>query len=505
VLRTVRKMALGLMAAVLAVGSTALSTPTASASLPPITETRFPLPTDAARPYRIVAGLDGDLWFTESDANQIGRITTDGQITEYPIPPQFADSQPRDITVGPDGALWFTQYTGDLIGRIDESGNVQEYLIPDEAAAASGIAAAPDGTIWFTESTVDFSQLGILYPNPGYTEEFPLAPGSVGPMFIAAGPDGAMWFTLEQSNQIGRVDPATRVVTYYDVPTLNALPWDISAGPDGAMWFTELGGHNVGRIAMDGTITEFPMPGSFGGITGITPAFDGTLWAVQPDQHEVDQLTTDGNVIRSVKAGTQANHITAGPDGNVWFTEISRNDIVRISSPRNGAASVISYDAGFVNPSVHASLGASVRWLFRGPNAAELVSKPAVVSSPTEAPGSVFAASTTYAGSYAYVDRLQRGKVGAFSVPADAPSSATTGAPFTVTWATATPPARTRFDVQVRTPGSTWTNWDYGVSTQQDQYVASSAGPYAFRARIRNTASGDHSGWSPPVTVQVSA
>src|SRR5439155_22711834 len=178
-----------------------------------------------------------------------------------------ADRGQGGITVGRDGALWFTQYTGDLRGRIDDAGAIEEFGIPDGFALASGIAAAAGGTIWFTESSEN-GQLGILFPPLGYTEEIPL-PQNSAPMFIAAGPDGAMWFTLECTDPIGRVDIATRVVTYYDIPTPNALPWDITAGPDGAMWFTELAGRHVGRIAMDGSITEFPVPGTYCGRTGI--------------------------------------------------------------------------------------------------------------------------------------------------------------------------------------------------------------------------------------------
>jgi virginiamycin B lyase len=65
----------------------------------------------------ITAGPDGNLWFTEDAGNNIGRITTTGEITEFPIPtPQ---SGPHGIAVGPDGNLWFTEQTGNKIGRIN--------------------------------------------------------------------------------------------------------------------------------------------------------------------------------------------------------------------------------------------------------------------------------------------------------------------------------------------------------------------------------------------------
>src|SRR5712691_6897428 len=66
---------------------------------------RFPIPN--SQPLYITAGPDGNLWFTDYGQIAIGRITTSGAITEFPIP---QGSQPEGITLGPDGNLWFTMY-----------------------------------------------------------------------------------------------------------------------------------------------------------------------------------------------------------------------------------------------------------------------------------------------------------------------------------------------------------------------------------------------------------
>ncbi len=64
-------------------------------------------------------GPDEALWFTESyySANKIGRITTDGTVTnEYAVPTKR--SEPESIVAGPDGALWFTEAGANEIGRL---------------------------------------------------------------------------------------------------------------------------------------------------------------------------------------------------------------------------------------------------------------------------------------------------------------------------------------------------------------------------------------------------
>src|SRR5262249_49340330 len=66
--------------------------------------TEFPIPdTTTARPEGIARGPDGNLWFAESIADRIGRITPAGVVTQFSLP--FL-SQPSEITAGPARNLW---------------------------------------------------------------------------------------------------------------------------------------------------------------------------------------------------------------------------------------------------------------------------------------------------------------------------------------------------------------------------------------------------------------
>jgi streptogramin lyase len=82
---------------------------------------------------------------------QIGRITTAGVITEYPLDVTMA---PRWIAAGPDGALWFTEEYAKAIRRITTAGVITPYVTDTmPASVPSGITAGPDGALWFTEPT----------------------------------------------------------------------------------------------------------------------------------------------------------------------------------------------------------------------------------------------------------------------------------------------------------------------------------------------------------------
>src|SRR5271170_1273471 len=81
------------------------------------TITEYAVPTANSGPSGITVGPDGALWFTEGTGSKIGRVTTLGAITEYPI---TGNDFPVGITAGPDGALWFTNFGG--IGQITTTG-----------------------------------------------------------------------------------------------------------------------------------------------------------------------------------------------------------------------------------------------------------------------------------------------------------------------------------------------------------------------------------------------
>jgi streptogramin lyase len=86
----------------------------------------------------------------ETYASKIGRITTAGVTTEYPVP--TANSQPGGIVTGPDGALWFAEDIGNKIGRITTAGTFTEYAVPTANSYPNWIAAGDDGALWFTEA-----------------------------------------------------------------------------------------------------------------------------------------------------------------------------------------------------------------------------------------------------------------------------------------------------------------------------------------------------------------
>jgi hypothetical protein len=79
--------------------------------------TEFRLPNPYSSPYRIAAGPDGAMWFTENGANRLGRVrVADGRITKFNLP--AFDSGPTGIVAGPGGTLWFGLFNTAQIGTV---------------------------------------------------------------------------------------------------------------------------------------------------------------------------------------------------------------------------------------------------------------------------------------------------------------------------------------------------------------------------------------------------
>ncbi len=140
--------------------------------LAPYTEFALPQLSEkdcASGPQGITVGPDGALWFTDS-ADKIGRITTQGQITEFALPSSpDSPSNGGGITTGPDGALWFTQGWGPL-GRITMQGHITLFS-PHYSGGPGRIVAGPDGALWMTEVDPHAGLIGRFSPSSARVPE----------------------------------------------------------------------------------------------------------------------------------------------------------------------------------------------------------------------------------------------------------------------------------------------------------------------------------------------
>jgi uncharacterized delta-60 repeat protein len=80
---------------------------------------RYKVPTYNSQPYAMVSdSAHNCLWFTEGNAPNIGRISTDGLILEDPIPSNNDAQASIALGLGSDNAVWFTEKSGNQVGRM---------------------------------------------------------------------------------------------------------------------------------------------------------------------------------------------------------------------------------------------------------------------------------------------------------------------------------------------------------------------------------------------------
>ena len=423
--------------------------------------------TEGPYPHRLTQEVVG-IWFTEAAANRIGVIPESagdvvGQAcatltpTDYSIP--TAGAGLRDITSGPDGALWFTEFDADQIGRITDTGTVTEYRIPTAGAEPLDIVSGPDGNLWFTEFDAD--QIGRITPS-GVVTEFPIRTAGSGPAGITAGPDGNLWFTEANASQIGRITPSG-VVSEFSIPTPESYPGQITAGPDGNLWFTENHVAQVARITTSGTVTEF----------GLGEAQDPL--AIAP---------------------TYAGLVIGDRNGNAYWS------VATLDPPGSDA---VVLPTGPVPATSTLAIGSSLTWTQLAPEA-QAISDATGMNLYTSGSiglgaGSVFSYRFNAAGTYPYVAQPTGTTTpnGTVKVPIQvAPTQTGTDDPVTVTWASTPAPYGYAYDVQVKVPGGSYKSWMKGTTAESSTFAADSTpGYFVFRARLSNTSSGAHSGWSP--------
>ena len=322
----------------------------------------FPVP---GNPMAIVAGLDGNLWFTEQGTpDQIGRLSTSGSLTEFPL---TSNKSVTGIAAGPDGNLWFIQPGNGEVGRITTGGAVTEFPLPSAGYQPTAIASGPDGNIWVAEFdrlsqyTGQF-QIARITPAGDFTE-FAVPPPSFNGFAtvtttittLAAGPDGDLWFGSSAPGFIGEITTSGTVSL---IPLISVTPFgftsvvtSIATGTNGDLWFVATADgldstEAVGHISAGGLIAGFASQQLDEGNVVVGP--DGNLWITQatvfiPARVErstpsgsLSTFTTQLNVNYAKDFPLSTVAITTGPDGNLWITEAP--------SAQPGSSSVSTFD-----------------------------------------------------------------------------------------------------------------------------------------------------------------
>jgi virginiamycin B lyase len=336
-------------------------------SITEVTTPEPPAPLMRTQPQEIVAGPDGNLWFTELQGNRVAMISPDNPtsqgITAFPLGPTTGNTHPWGITVGPDHNIWFAEFNS-AIGRIttDSSHAYTQFSqgLPSGSkpvGITAGVDSSGSQVLWFTDAKT--GELGMLDPNNNDSiTEIALSSSLIGfkgfGSQITAGPGGTLWFTEAAvvsgaggstitAAGIGVYTPKTGLFSQVTLPSGNGIqePTGVTLGPDDNIWFSAVvivaGSYSgvIGVVKPDpanpALSTEI-FTGSTSAPNGISSGPDGDIWyadgfgkigmvEVNPMHPTHDTLGTPISIPTTVNSQPLPAYIAPGPDGNLWFTD----------------------------------------------------------------------------------------------------------------------------------------------------------------------------------------
>ena len=209
---------------------------------------------------------------------------------------------------------------------------------------------ANDNSYWITGMSMDY--VVHYYGNTNTAQYFQMPMGSM-PHGIVFDPTGALWVSLEYAGQVVKLDQTTgAILVSVDVniqasPSspvpLNPHPHAIAIGADGVtIWFTGKNTSTVGKInpvngviTSASTVTHYNLP-----TVAATPIYlelgtDGNIWGTELTGNNIFRVTPTGTVTEFAipTYNSRPIAIKVGPAGDpyLWFTEEAGNNIGKIS------------------------------------------------------------------------------------------------------------------------------------------------------------------------------
>ncbi len=229
----------------------------------PLPTVTMPDPANAGKnltlpeaPNDLAIDVHGNIWFTELNANAIGRLDPQsGIVRQYTLTGSNSAQalDPYGITIDPAGTVWFTEASNSRIGRLDPATGAVRYY---DALAGSGIsgslmeiASDAHGTIYAT--SFNSGLLVMFNPRTGTITRYyaPSPQGNAGGLYgLCVTQNGQVWVTVSAIGVIARLDVAASRFVYYTIPTSGSLPLGIVVGAQGTYWFTEAGSDKLGML-----------------------------------------------------------------------------------------------------------------------------------------------------------------------------------------------------------------------------------------------------------------
>lgn len=206
-----------------------------------------------AGPNDVTLDAQGNVWFTETNADMLGMLNArTGKFVYYPLTTHKSVQTlyPYGITIDHAGNIWFTESALSLIGRLDpRTGTIRSFTTRHSDAPLMEVASDSQGNIWATS----FSS-GLLVRLAPSTDTFsyysaPSVVGEAGGLYgLAVTAEDEIWVTVTGENTIARLDPVAGHFLYYVISTPGSSPFGLVVDAQQRVWFTAASNDEIGML-----------------------------------------------------------------------------------------------------------------------------------------------------------------------------------------------------------------------------------------------------------------
>jgi virginiamycin B lyase len=257
-----------------------------------------------------------------------GVFSAGSTIQEYFVP---SGSHPHDVAPAPDGSVWYVAQNLGELGQLDSGTGRIERIKLGEKSRPHGVIVGPDGAPWITDGGLN--AIVRVDPVTKAVRVFPLPSGRGGANLNTATFDKrrVLWFT-GQSGVYGRLDLTTGQVEVFDAPK-GTGPYGIAATPDGTVYYASLAGSYIARLDSDtgvATVIEPPTPRQ--GARRVWTDSKGKIWVSEWNVGQLGRYDPVANTwkewrIPGKNPGAYAVYVD--DQDKVWVSDFGANAFVR--------------------------------------------------------------------------------------------------------------------------------------------------------------------------------
>lgn len=254
------------------------------------------VPTLGQRARDPLQGKDGIIWWVGQWGNILGRLDPKtSEMKEYALP---AGTYPHSVTLDKNLTPWFLGNKNGTVGYLDlTTEKFKVFKMPDEKARDPHTGVFDDnGIFWFTLQ--HSNMIGKLAPASGDIQLTTLPSKKSKPYGIKLDSNGTPWVSCNGSNCLIKVNPKTMELEEIKLPGEKTHTRRLAITPDDMIYYVNSGMGKLGRYnPKKGDITEWDNPSGEKSHPYAIEYADGAIWfnesAKRPETLVRFDLTTE--------------------------------------------------------------------------------------------------------------------------------------------------------------------------------------------------------------------